>query len=72
MNVIMKKLLFIVLCVVNILCIAQKEPPAPPSTAKDVVGPGTPASPIDMYIYLLIVIAVVMIAVFAKKTKQTV
>ena len=48
---------------------AQKMPPAPNSgeTSRGVVGPGAQASPIDMYVYALGIIAVMFIVFFTKK-----
>ncbi|WP_374458761.1 signal peptidase [Chryseobacterium taeanense] len=49
---------------------AQDKVPPPNSnnpTAKGVVGPGTPSSPIDMYIYILGIVAIMLIIFFSKK-----
>ncbi len=48
---------------------AQKMPPAPGSgeASKGTVGPGAQASPIDMYVYALAIIAVMFIVFFTKK-----
>ena len=39
----------------------------PPGGGGGGVGPGTPASPIDMYVYIFAIVAVVFIAMYAKK-----
>lgn len=48
---------------------AQKMPPAPNSgdANRGTVGPGAQASPIDMYVYALGIIAVMFIVFFTKK-----
>lgn len=48
---------------------AQKMPPAPDSgtASRGTVGPGAQASPIDMYVYALGIIAVMFIVFFTKK-----
>lgn len=47
-------------------------PPAPDAVARAGSGgggPGAPTSPIDMYVYLLAVVAVLFIAFYTKKYK---
>ncbi|WP_294221852.1 MULTISPECIES: signal peptidase [Chryseobacterium] len=48
---------------------AQKMPPAPDSgaTNRGAVGPGAQSSPIDMYVFALVIIAVMFIVFFTKK-----
>lgn len=48
---------------------AQKMPPAPSSgeASRGTVGPGAQASPIDMYVFALGIIAVMFIVFFTKK-----
>lgn len=41
--------------------------PSPDETSRGIVGPGAPASPIDMYILALGIVAVLFIAFFTKK-----
>lgn len=36
------------------------------------VGPGVPSSPIDMYMYILAIIAIAFIYIYAKKTSKKV
>jgi len=52
-----------------LLVSAQKMPPAPNSgeASRGTVGPGAQASPIDMYVYALAIIAVMFIIFFNKK-----
>ncbi|KMQ63436.1 signal peptidase [Chryseobacterium sp. BLS98] len=45
-------------------------PPAPGGGGTGGVGPGGVASPIDMYVYLLSIVAVVFIIYFAKNLKS--
>ncbi|PRB01024.1 signal peptidase [Chryseobacterium sp. MYb7] len=55
-----------------IVAFAYADTPVMPPPGEDdtgVVGPGTPASPIDMYIIGLVVIAIMMTVFFAKKYK---
>lgn len=56
------------------LILAAEVPPAPPEFAQPGgggggVGPGSPASPIDMYQIILFAVAIMLVAYFYKKTK---
>jgi len=42
-------------------------PPNSNSSAKGIVGPGVQSSPVDMYVYMLAVIAGLLIIFFSKK-----
>lgn len=42
--------------------------PTPPGSGG--VGPGAPASPIDMYVYILAIAAILFIVLYAKRIKQ--
>lgn len=44
-------------------------PPGPAAPVPGTVGPGRVASPIDMYVYVLAIAAILMIVYFAKKYK---
>ena len=72
MNYISKILLFTFLTVGAFLSAA--EPPAPPGPGGGdgggVVGPGAPASPIDAYVYVLGIVAVLFIAYYTKKASK--
>lgn len=51
---------------------AGKVPPTPGATARAGTGgggPGAPASPIDMYVYVLGIVAIGFIVYFTKKNK---
>ncbi|KQT20677.1 hypothetical protein ASG22_17025 [Chryseobacterium sp. Leaf405] len=54
-----------------ILMVSAQSRPAVPApgeeTSRGIVGPGAPASPIDMYILALGIIAVMLIVFFTKK-----
>ncbi|MBB6371917.1 signal peptidase [Chryseobacterium shigense] len=45
-------------------------PPVPGGGNTGVVGPGGPASPIDMYVYLLSIVAIAFIMYYTKKLKS--
>lgn len=57
------------------LMLLAEDPPAPitmkggPGGGGGGVTPGAPSSPIDMYVYILAIAAIVMIVYFAKKYK---
>ena len=68
MNYISKILLFTFLTVGAFLSAA--EPPAPPGGGGGGVGPGAPASPIDAYVYVLGIVAVLFIAYFTKRASK--
>lgn len=67
----MNKILALVLVFVTICANAQPScPPGGCTGGGGVVGPGARAtSPIDMYVYVLGIAAILMIAYFAKKYK---
>lgn len=69
MNYINKTLLFTFLLASTFLS-AQSGPPAPPGGGGGGVGPGAPASPIDMYVYVLGLIAILFIAYYSKKVQK--
>lgn len=48
---------------------AQDKVPPPNSSAnaKGIVGPGVQSSPVDMYIYILGIVAIMLIIFFSKK-----
>ena len=54
----------------TLLVKADEIPPAPGGGGTGGVGPGGVASPIDMYVYLLSIVAVVFIIYFAKNLKS--
>jgi len=53
----------------SILSYAQMQPPGGPGDGAGGSGPGapTPATPIDMYVYALGIIAIMLITFFTKK-----
>lgn len=70
MKLINKALLFLVL-ITGALYKAEEIPPAPtPPGGGGGTGPGVPASPIDMYIYALVLVAVFLIIYFVKKREK--
>jgi len=69
MNYINKILLFAFLTVGAFLS-AQTGPPAPPGGGGGGVGPGAPASPIDAYVYVLGIVAVLFIAYYSKRASK--
>lgn len=62
----MNKILTLVFVFVTICANAQ---PACPTCGAGGTGPGAPSSPIDMYVYVLGIAAILMITYFAKKYK---
>ena len=71
MNSINKILLFVFLTVGAFLSAqTQDGPPAPPGGGGGGVGPGAPASPIDAYVYVLGVVAVLFIAYYTKRASK--
>lgn len=69
-----KKLSLALLLFVTSLIYAQSQPPTPaaggpPGGGTGGTGTGSQASPIDMYVYVLAIAAVLIIAYFAKKYK---
>jgi hypothetical protein len=49
---------------------ADEIPPAPEDGGTGGVGPGAAASPIDMYVYVLSVVAIALILFYTKKLKS--
>ncbi|REC78145.1 signal peptidase [Chryseobacterium elymi] len=49
---------------------ADEIPPAPEDGGTGGVGPGGVASPIDMYVYMLSIVAVVFMMYYTKKLKS--
>lgn len=49
---------------------ADEVPPVPGGGGTGGVGPGAAASPIDMYVYLLSVVAIALILFYTKKLKS--
>ena len=62
----MNKILTLVFIFATLFANAQ---PPNPGGGVGGVGPGRPASPIDMYVYILAIAAILLIAFFAKKYK---
>lgn len=42
-------------------------PPNSNSNAKGIVGPGVQSSPVDMYVYVLAIVAIMLIVFFSKR-----
>jgi len=70
MNYISKILLFTFLTVGAFLSAQTETPPAPPGGGGGGVGPGAPASPIDAYVYVLGLVAVLFIAYYTKRASK--
>lgn len=70
----MKNILLFTLLFVNIFLGAQSHnvPPAPTSVPGGSGGDGfgQPASPIDMYVYILIAVGIIMMAYYAKRLQK--
>lgn len=64
------KVTFFLLTLIGTFFYAQSPPPPPVSGRPGDVGPGTPASPIDMYLYILALAAVLMMYFYHYKTKK--
>ncbi|AYO58331.1 hypothetical protein CO230_09505 [Chryseobacterium sp. 6424] len=45
-------------------------PQAPPGGGGGAVGPGTPASPIDLYVYVLMIAAFIILLYYRKKLQH--
>lgn len=66
------KIFYLTLTLFCVLINAQTEEPCPPGVTCDGVGGngyGRAASPIDMYVYVLAIVAILAIVYFAKKYK---
>lgn len=66
MKLINKTLLFAFLIIGAFL---RAQGPPPPTDGRG-VGPGAPASPIDMYVYVLGVVAILFIVYYSKKSQK--
>lgn len=64
------KILFFLLLAVGTFNKAQ-DPPSPPGGGGG-VGPGSPASPIDMYVYILAVAAIFLMCYYHYKTRKNI
>ena len=68
----LNKLLFFLFLAIGTIYKAQVvDPPSPPGGGGG-VGPGTPASPIDMYVYLLGLIAVLFMLYYQRKLNKNI
>ncbi len=67
----LNKIFTFLLLIVSTCYFAQHSTPpvpaAPPGGGGGGVGPGSPASPIDMYVYILAITAILFIVLYAKK-----
>lgn len=66
----LNKLLFFLFLGINALMHAEV-PPAPPGGGGGGTGPGEVASPIDMYVYVLIFAAISFIVFYQRKIQKT-
>lgn len=70
------KTLFFIFLVVGTLLRAETIPdvpaPAPPGGGGGGVGPGGIASPVDMYVYALIIVAFLFIVYFSRKHQKSI
>lgn len=67
----LNKLLFFLFVGINAVLHAEMPPaPAPTGGGGGGVGPGEPASPVDMYVYVLIFAAVSLILLFQRKIQK--
>lgn len=64
----LNKLLFFLFLAVGTFYKAE-DPPSPPGGGGG-VGPGTPASPVDMYIYVLVIAAMLIMSYYHYKTRK--
>ena len=64
----LNKVLFFLLISAGSFYKAQTEPPPP--MAESGVGPGAPASPIDMYVYVLAAAAMLFMCYYHYKTRK--
>lgn len=69
MDSIFKKAYSLVFILIGILSFAQSVPPPPENPESGGIG-AYPASPIDSYIFILFLVAVLMIVVAALKSKK--
>ncbi|WP_373709936.1 signal peptidase [Kaistella sp.] len=68
MKLLNKTLLFAFLIIGSFL--GAQGPPPPPEGRPGGVGPGEPASPIDMYVYILAIAAILFIVLYVKRIQQ--
>jgi hypothetical protein len=68
----LNKFLFFLFLAVGTFHKAQEGPPSPPPGGGGGVGPGTPASPIDMYVYLLVLVAIIFILYYHRKLHKNI
>jgi len=71
MNLLFTRAYSLIFILIGILSFAQSVPPPPENPETGGIG-GYPASPIDGYTFVLFLVAVLMIAFFALKTKKTI
>lgn len=65
------KITFFLLIVWGTFINAQSAPPQPPVAGRPAdVGPGTPASPIDMYVYVLVIAAILLMFYYHYRTRK--
>ena len=65
------KLIYILAVFTNLLLGAQLVPqPVDPTTGGGVTGTGSQSIPVDMYVYVLAVVAIMLVVFFAKKYKS--
>lgn len=72
MRLINKTLLFAFLIIGAFLRAQQGPPSPPPGGGGGGTGPGVPASPIDMYVYILAVIGFIFIIYFSRKQQRNI
>ncbi len=65
----LNKIVLFACLIVGFFLNAQETPPPPGGIENKGVGPGAPASPIDMYVYVLLIFAMILIYYTAKKRK---
>lgn len=70
MKFINKTLLFALLIVTTLLRAQDIPSPPPGGGGGGGVGPGAPASPIDMYVYVLGFVAILFIVYYSKKSQK--
>jgi len=64
------KVTFFLLTLLGTFYYSQSTPPPPVSGKPSDVGPGTPASPIDMYVYVLIIAAISLMSYYHYRTRK--
>ncbi|MCJ7934630.1 MAG: signal peptidase [Chryseobacterium sp.] len=64
------KLISAALFLFAVLLVKADDIPPPPGGGTGGVGPGSAASPIDMYVYVLSAVAITFIVIFTKKYKS--